>query len=107
MTLLTKTRSISISTLTLYASAICIATFVTCYAISVANGDMEYPYYFLSSSLDFSPASCFGSFGLSPVSFLLPIIGWVRYEQVREVRLRGAKRQAKNTIFKQFIRLHL
>ncbi|GMI14854.1 hypothetical protein TrLO_g12328 [Triparma laevis f. longispina] len=85
MTLLTKTRSISIPTLTLSASAICIATFVTCYAISMANGDMEYPYYFLSSSLDFSPASCFGSFGLSPVSFLLPIIGWVRYEQVREV----------------------
>ncbi|GMH98413.1 hypothetical protein TrVE_jg1011 [Triparma verrucosa] len=82
---LTKTRSISIPTLTLAASAICIATFVTCYSISVANGDMQYPYYFLSSSLDFSPASCFGSFGLSPVSFLLPIIGWVRYEQVREV----------------------
>jgi len=54
-------------------------------AISYHNGSIEYPYFFLSSSIDNAPASCIASFGLSPVVLtVIPVLSWVRYEQVRE-----------------------
>ena len=74
------------------AAIVIIGTFTLAYIISATNGTMEYPYYFLSSSIDFAPASCIGSFGLSPVIITcVPIIAWVRYEQVREAQKRNTK----------------
>ena len=81
-----KSRAVSVKKLLLIGTGICLLTFVTCYIVAHRTGNLKYPYYFLSTSIDQAPASCLGSFGLSPVVLIvIPVVAWVRYEQVVEV----------------------
>ncbi|GMI45556.1 hypothetical protein TrCOL_g7777 [Triparma columacea] len=61
-----------------------ILTFVVTYSISLSNGTMEYPYYFLSVSIESKPASCIGTFGLSATCLVAPFLAFIRYSFVRK-----------------------
>ncbi len=74
-------------------SALPVITFSATYAISLIvtrNGEplMEYPYFFLSSSIQNKPASCVGTFGLSLTCFALPILAFIRHEHVKKYSVR-------------------
>ena len=60
-----------------------ILTFITTYSISLSNGMQEYPYLFLSVSIESKPASCFGTFGLSLTCLLAPFLAFVRYSYIK------------------------
>ena len=60
-----------------------ILTFIITYAISLSNGTQEYPYLFLSVSIESKPASCIGTFGLSITCLLAPFLAFVRYSYVK------------------------
>jgi len=70
--------------LTLFALTVGLATFVASYAISIEEGWIYYPWYFLSSSINFSPASNVGAQGLSLALACLPFLAFVRYVQCAE-----------------------
>eukprot|EP00940_MAST-03C_sp_MAST-3C-sp2_P001583 g1583.t1 len=66
-----------------------VVTFVATYTMSLLihrDGEplMEAPDYFLSSSIARKPASCVGTFGLSITCCALPILSFIRYEQIKE-----------------------
>ena len=44
---------------------------------------MEYPYYFLSSSIEHKPASNFGTFGLSLSCAAVPLTAFIRHARVK------------------------
>ena len=44
---------------------------------------MEYPYLFLSSSIESKPASCIGAFGLSITCALVPLTAFIRHARVK------------------------
>jgi len=63
-------------------------TFLLTYTISLTtfrNGKylMEYPYYFLSSSIESKPASNFGTFGLSLSCAAVPLTAFIRHARVK------------------------
>ena len=83
---LSRSCSLKLTTLGTAFAVVILGTFTSAYAVSIANGHIFYPWYFLSSSIDYAPGSCIGSFGLSPSTLLcVPILSWVRFTQVREV----------------------
>jgi hypothetical membrane protein len=61
-------------------------TFTATFAISKANGAFPPDQYipFLSSSIDYAPESCIGSFGLSFCSFLLTILIAANYQRLQD-----------------------
>ena len=67
-----------------FALTLGIATFAYAYQISIDKGWIVYPYYFLSSAINHSPASNVGSFGLSIALFLIPPLAFVRHVQLAE-----------------------
>ena len=71
--------------LTVFALTVGLATFVASYAISIEEGWIYYPWYFLSSSINFSPASNVGAQGLSISLACLPFLMFVRYVQCGEL----------------------
>ena len=63
-------------------------TFIVTYAISLTtkrNGSylMEYPYYFLSTSIESKPASNIGTFGLSFSCAAVPLAAFIRHARVK------------------------
>ena len=67
-------------------------TFVTTYAISLntpQHGEgaegyvMEYPYFFLSTSIEAKPASNFGTFGLCLSCACVPLTAFIRHARVK------------------------
>ena len=63
-------------------------TFIATYAISLTtkrNGSylMEYPYYFLSTSIESKPASNIGTFGLSFSCAAVPLAAFIRHARVK------------------------
>ena len=54
-------------------------TFCITYAVSISNKTARYPYYFLSSTIDFPPGSNIGSFGLGLSSIVFFIWPFVRF----------------------------
>jgi len=62
-----------------------VLTFGLTYAISLSMGLMQYPFYFLSVSIESKPASCFGSFGLSITCLLAPFMAFIRSQYVLKV----------------------
>ncbi|GMH51297.1 hypothetical protein TL16_g05041 [Triparma laevis f. inornata] len=67
-----------------FAITLGVATFAYAYQISIEKGWIAYPYYFLSSAINHSPASNVGSFGLSIALFCIPLLAFVRYVQLEE-----------------------
>ncbi|GMH84391.1 hypothetical protein TL16_g09910 [Triparma laevis f. inornata] len=61
-----------------------VVTFITTYAISLSNGKQQYPYLFLSVSIESKPASCIGTFGLSLTCLLAPFLAFIRYSYIRK-----------------------
>ncbi|GMI27641.1 hypothetical protein TeGR_g612 [Tetraparma gracilis] len=64
-----------------------VVTFLLTYAISLSMGLMQYPFYFLSVSIEAKPASCFGSFGLSLTCLVAPVLAFVRSKNVEKLAL--------------------
>ena len=69
-----------------------LVTFITTYAISLntpKHGEssegyiMEYPYYFLSTSIEAKPASSFGTFGLCLSCACVPLTAFIRHARVK------------------------
>ena len=60
-----------------------LATFVVTYAISLSNGSMAYPYYFLSTSIEAKPAANIGTFGLCLSSAAIPLTAFIRHARVK------------------------
>jgi hypothetical protein len=77
-----------------------VMTFLTTYSISAIKNTQNYPYYFLSSSIDTKPASSVGTFGLSLTSVLIPIVSTIRYEYVKNHITNCENNLDKNIIFK-------
>lgn len=48
------------------------------------NKLMQYPYFFLSSSIQKKPASCVGTFGLSLTCFSVPLLAFIRHEHIKK-----------------------
>ena len=67
-----------------------LVTFAWCYKISIDEGFMYYPYYFLSSSINVMPASSIGTFGLTMAIVCLPPVALVRYKMIED-RVVGLK----------------
>jgi len=65
------------------------ATFFTTYAVSLSLELTEYPWLFLSSTINHAPASNIGTLGLVFGSICVPIIGIVRFLQVFNVAPRS------------------
>jgi hypothetical protein len=89
-----KPRMFPTFPLLMAVSALPVLTFAATYIISltVTREDgtylMEYPYFFLSSSIQWKPASCVGTFGLSLTCFALPILAFIRHEHVKKYAVR-------------------
>jgi hypothetical protein len=60
-------------------------TFAITYTVSYIIGDLEYPDYYLSSSIKTKPASCIGTFGLFITSALIPIVSLLHYQYVLQL----------------------
>lgn len=79
------------SELVLYPAAISlvlfiapILMFVVTYVVSIEEGLANYPFLFLSSTINFTPASNIATFFLAPGCLLVPVIGYVRYLQFND-----------------------
>ena len=74
--------------LLLAVTVVPMVTFIFTYAISLTtkrNGSylMEYPYYFLSTSIESKPASNIGTFGLSFSCAAVPLAAFIRHARVK------------------------
>ena len=66
-------KKMNLNVVLITGGASVILTFILCYAISIYEETMVYPWFYLSSSIDIAPASCWGSFGkLYKDGFSLP-----------------------------------
>jgi hypothetical protein len=70
--------------LLLFMLVLPVVTFIITYTISLLNGTQQYPYLFLSVSIESKPASCIGTFGLSITCLLAPFLAFIRYSYVRK-----------------------
>jgi MFS family permease len=77
--------SLSANAVLLPGLAIPLFSFGLTYSISLTGNLTQYPWVFLSDSIDFAPASCWGSFGISIASFLLVFAVYIRYQQINTV----------------------
>jgi len=68
-------------------TVVSLTTFTATFAISKANGAFppEQHIPFLSSSIDYAPESCIGSFGLSFCAFLLTILIAANYQRLKDL----------------------
>mmetsp|Transcript_20341 Transcript_20341/g.24694 ORF Transcript_20341/g.24694 Transcript_20341/m.24694 type:complete len:249 (-) Transcript_20341:387-1133(-) len=86
--------SIAATTFVLLNACLTITAFVLAYLLTFSVYELEeYPYYFLSSSIDQYPASNVGSLLISPASFCIPFIAYIRYVvvQSKNANLRSNK----------------
>ena len=67
--------------LTILCFVMVVVAFSVAYIISVEEGFVTYPQFFLSKAINFAPAANVGSFFLSPTAFLFVLVGFVRYAQ--------------------------
>jgi hypothetical protein len=60
-------------------------TFAATYTVSYMTGNLEYPDYFLSSSMNTEPASGIGTFGMCIMSICLPVVSIIHYQYIRQL----------------------
>lgn len=79
--------SIGASFFVIVSVILTLGTLVSTYLMSYVWMDLqEYPWLFISSSINMSPASNVASLLLSPACLCLPFIAFVRYETVRPIK---------------------
>jgi hypothetical protein len=60
-------------------------TFTVTYTVSYMTGNLTYPDYFLSSSINTEPASGIGTFGLCITSLCLPLVSIIHYQYIKQL----------------------
>jgi len=60
-----------------------VVTFIITYFVSASGDLMSYPNYYLSSSIENSPASSVGTMGLALTTVLIPFVSFARHEYVK------------------------
>ena len=77
-------RSSCRSLVTAFALTITVVAFSICYDISIKEGHINPPEYFLSSSMNYMPASSIAAFGLILAIVCIPPVMFARYIQIEK-----------------------